>query len=162
MTISTIRMGLESDLPNILDLIRAKAVFDGCLDSLRADEQALRLALFSAFPKAKVLVSEVNGKVVGLATYYDIYSSFLAKPGIWLDDIFVYEEYRGLGIGKALMDGICCIAHGAGCARVDWIVARDNDNARAFYTKIGAEISELVRHARLNEDAIHRAAVNAA
>lgn len=154
MTRPTIRPAHEADIAVLLDLIRAKAAFDGCLASLRADEQSLRYALFSSRPRAHALVAEINGQIVGVATYYDIYSSFVAKPGIWLDDLYVYEDYRRYGVGKSLMAALCEIAQRNGCARIDWIVARDNKNGRDFYAKLGAEIFEQVRHARLDEAAI--------
>ena len=83
----------EKDLSDILSLIRAKADFDGCLDSLQSNEAELREAFLSDNPKAKAIVAEVEGEVIGIATYYSIYSTFIAKPGIWLDDLYVYESY---------------------------------------------------------------------
>jgi GNAT superfamily N-acetyltransferase len=160
MTRVNVRPSLETDIAALLDLIRAKAGFDGCLDSLRTDERSLWVALFSARPRASALVAEINGRVVGMATYYDIYSSFVAKPGIWLDDLYVYEDYRGHGVGRALMTTLCEIAYREGCARIDWIVARDNENGRSFYSKLGAEIFDQVRHARLDEAAIGRLATS--
>jgi ribosomal protein S18 acetylase RimI-like enzyme len=151
-----IRLALEADVADLFALIQAKAEFDGCLDSLRADEQTLRTAFFSDKPKANALVAVSDGKVVGMATYYDIYSSFIAKPGIWLDDLYVYEDYRQYGVGKALMTKLCELAHQKCCARIDWIVAGDNENGLAFYDKLGATIFENVRHARLDEAAIAR------
>jgi GNAT superfamily N-acetyltransferase len=154
MTRPNIRAAVETDIPALVDLIRAKAAFDGCLESLRADENTLRAALFSENPKAGALVAEIGGKVVGVATYYDIYSSFLARPGIWLDDLYVYENHRRRGVGKALMLSLCEIARRTGCARIDWIVATDNENGQAFYSTMGAKIFENVRHARLDGAAI--------
>ncbi len=159
MTSLEVRAVRESDMRELLALIRAKAEFDGCLDSLRAEESSLSVALFSAQPKAKALVAVINSAVVGLVTYYDIYSSFIAKPGIWLDDLYVYEAHRGQGVGKALITKLCEIARQGGCGRIDWIVARDNANGRAFYQALGAEVFEQVRHARLDETAIDRLAV---
>ena len=80
----------EKDLSGILSLIRAKAEFDGCLNSLRSKESEVHDAFLSPEPKAKAIVAEVKGKVIGIATYYNIYSTFIAKPGIWLDDLYVY------------------------------------------------------------------------
>lgn len=94
------------------------------------------------------------GESVGIATYYSIYSTFIAKPGIWLDDLFVYPQFRGNGVGKALLSELCVLALGTGCGRIDWIVAADNDRGRSFYERSGARIFEDVRHARLDERAI--------
>ena len=150
----------EKDVGDILSLIQAKADFDGCLDSLRSKEEEIRDAFLSAEPKAKAIVAEVNEKVIGIATFYNIYSTFIAKPGIWLDDLYVYEGYRKTGAGKALMNSLCKIALNTGCGRIDWIVARDNENGRGFYESIGAQIFENVRHSRLDERAITKLAKN--
>lgn len=151
----------EKDLSDILSLIRAKAEFDGCLNSLQSKETEVHDAFLSPEPKAKAIVAEVGGKVIGIATYYNIYSTFIAKPGIWLDDLYVYEEHRQTGAGKELMKGLCNIALETDCGRIDWIVARDNENGRKFYESIGAQIFEEVRHSRLDENAITKLASNA-
>lgn len=151
-----VRAAIEKDVPEMLSLIRGKAEFDGCLDQLRSGEEDIRNAFFSENPKAKALVVETNGKLVGIATYYEIYSTFIAKPGIWLDDLFVYAGYRKSGAGKALIKSLCRIAKEQGCGRIDWIVARDNSNGRQFYEAVGAHIFEEVRHSRLDEKAINQ------
>jgi GNAT superfamily N-acetyltransferase len=148
----------EKDVGDVLNLIRAKADFDGCLATLKSKELEIQEAFLSPQPKAKALVAEVGDKVVGVVTYYDIYSTFLAKPGLWLDDLYIYNEFRGRGIGKRLMEALCNVALEAGCGRIDWIVARDNENGRSFYESIGAHIFEEVRHARLDENAIKKLA----
>ena len=151
----------EKDVGDILLLIQAKAEFDGCLDSLKSTEAEIHDAFLSPDRKARAVVAEVNGKVVGIATYYSIYSTFIAKPGIWLDDLYVYKEYRKLKVGKALLKYLCNVALEAGCGRIDWIVATDNDNGRGFYESLGAQIFEDVRHSRLDEHAIYKLASNA-
>ncbi len=156
MTSLEIRAAREPDTSEVMRLIRAKAEFDGCLQTLKASESTLREALFSTPPRTKALVAVLGGAIVGLATYYDIYSSFIGKPGIWLDDLYVYEAYRNRRIGRALLVELCRIARAGGCGRIDWVVAKDNDNGRAFYESLGAEVFEQVRHARLTEVAISR------
>ena len=151
----------QKDVSDILSLIRAKADFDGCLDLLQSKEAEVREAFLSSNPKAKAIVAEIEGNVVGIATYYDIYSTFIAKPGIWLDDLYVYKEHRKTGAGKELMKALCNIAIKIGSGRIDWIVARDNENGRGFYESIGAQIFEEVRHSRLDETAIIKLAENA-
>ncbi len=149
-----IRQAEIKDIKDILALIKGKAEFDGCLDSLMATEQNIAEAFFSNSPKSWALVAEVDSQLVGIATYYNIYSTFKAKPGIWLDDLFVFPRYRKVGIGTALIKELCMVAKTNGCCRVDWIVARDNESGRAFYESVGAKIFEEVRHSRLGEDAI--------
>jgi GNAT superfamily N-acetyltransferase len=115
-----IRQGTEVDLPPIMELIRWKAEFDGCPDTLEATADQLREAWFSDPPRAHVLIAELDGRVVGIATYFQTFSTFLARPGIWLDDLFVREESRSRGVGKALMEGLARIARaGLRSHRVD-------------------------------------------
>ncbi len=151
----------EKDVSDILSLIRAKADFDGCLDSLKSRETEIHDAFLSSDPKAKAIVAEIDGRVIGIATYYSIYSTFIAKPGIWLDDLYVYEKHRKAGAGKELIKNLCSIALDTGCGRIDWIVARDNKSGRDFYESIGGHIFEEVRHSRLDENAISKLASNA-
>ena len=150
-----IRQAEIKDTKNILALIKGKAEFDDCLDSLLATEESISEAFFSNPPKSWAIVAEVDSQLVGIATYYNIYSTFKAKPGIWLDDLFIFQQYRKIGIGKALIRELCSIAKTNGCCRIDWIVSRDNANGKAFYESIGATIFEEVRHARLNEATIN-------
>lgn len=146
----------EKDIGDILSLIQSKAEFDGCIESLQSKETEIYDAFFSTEPKSKAIVAEIDNIVIGIATYYSIYSTFIAKPGIWLDDLFVYEEFRKTGAGKKLMVKLCEIAVNNGCGRIDWIVARDNQNGIAFYKSMGAQIFEEVRHSRLDENTIHK------
>lgn len=153
-TIIEIRKAGRDDIPAILDLIRGKAEFDGCLDSLQSTATDIEEAFFSPQPKAFALLAMSSDEAVGIATYYSIYSTFIAKSGIWLDDLFIYPEFRGTGAGEALLIELCVLAQAAGCGRIDWIVARDNDLGRRFYERSGARIFEEVRYARLDERAI--------
>lgn len=150
-----IRPVREDELPSLLALIRAKAEFDGCPETLRATVESLREALFAPKPLAHALIAEVNGRVVGMATYYAIFSSFIAKPGLWLDDLFVYSEARNQGIGEALVRRLSKIAKSGGCGRIDWHVSNFNERGKKFYLRIGATISERARLVRLNEEGIH-------
>jgi GNAT superfamily N-acetyltransferase len=158
MTPTTIRPVEPSDLPGLLALLRAKAAFDGSPDTLRATVESLRDALFRPAPLAHALVAEVEGRLVGMATYYAIFSSFIAKPGLWLDDLYVEEDARGQGIGQALMEQLCGVAMRGGCCRVDWHVSAFNPRGIAFYRRIGASVSEKSRLVRLDEAAIRQLA----
>ncbi len=144
----------EQELPQLLALLEASASFDGAAHSLVATVETLRQALFSNAPMARAIVAVVGDELVGTATYYATFSSFLAKPCLWLDDLFVYEALRSKGIGRALVKHVCKIAYAQGCGRVDWVVATQNANGRGFYTRLGASIFESVRLARLEENAI--------
>ena len=131
-----------------------KAAFDGCPDSLQATVDSLREALFSSNPLAHALVADVEGEIVGMATYYAIFSSFISKSGLWLDDLFVQEPSRNLGIGEALMRRLCSIAAAAGCGRVDWHVLHTNEGGKRFYRRLGATVSERERLVRMAEGTI--------
>lgn len=150
-----IRKAERTDVPAIFDLVREKAKFDGCLGSLQSTKADIEEAFFSEQPKAFALLAMNSGEAAGIATYYSIYSTFIAKPGIWLDDLFVYPHFRGNGVGEALLSELCVLAQNTGCGRIDWIVATDNDRGRSFYERSGARIFEEVRHARLDERAIN-------
>lgn len=144
----------EPELPELFKLIRAKSEFDGCPESLVATVESLRSALFSDKPLAHALVAEMDGRLAGMATYYAIFSSFIARPGLWLDDLFIYPEFRNSGIGEALMKELSTIAKDAGCGRIDWHVSDLNERGKKFYRRIGASISEQTRHVRLTEEHI--------
>jgi len=138
-------------IPDLLRLLRAKAAFDGAEESLLATEETLADELFRVNPIARAIVATSGDKVVGMATYFQTFSSFLVKPGLWLDDLFVDEPYRQQGVGRQLMNWLCSEAAAGGCARIDWIVAADNDNGQHFYKRMGATIFENVRLARIEE-----------
>ena len=155
-----IRNVRETELAELLDLLRAKAEFDGCPESLRATVGSLRAAILSEHPMAHALIAIDNGKIVGMATYYAIFSSFIVKPGLWLDDLYVYEPYWGRGIGRALMKCLCKLAEDKGCARIDWLVSQFNRRGQKFYESIGATISDKARLVRLDETGIRQLAAD--
>ena len=148
----------QSEIPQLFALLQAKAQFDSCPESLLATSSTLHAAIFAERPLAHALVADVDGRLAGMATYYSIFSSFLAKPGLWLDDLYVYEEYRSQNIGRKLMERLCQIARDGGCGRVDWHVSSFNERGIKFYRSIGATISEQSRLVRLGERAIQELA----
>jgi GNAT superfamily N-acetyltransferase len=158
MPMLEIRSVWESELGELLALLKAKAEFDGCPESLRATIPSLRNAIFAETPMAHALVAVEEGVLVGMATYFSIFSTFIVKPGLWLDDLYVYESHRGRGIGKLLIEQLCTIAENNGCGRVDWLVSHYNARGQKFYERIGATISEKARLARLDEAAIRQLA----
>ncbi|MHC0062000.1 N-acetyltransferase family protein [Nostoc sp. UIC 10890] len=145
-----IRDANQRDIPAIMELIHLKAEFDGCLESVEATPQKLEIDLFGEKPLAFVLLAEVDGDTIGLATYHFIYSTFLAKPGIWLDDLYVKVEYRSHRVGQALMLRLRQIGQEKGCGRIDWTVAVSNEGGIKFYEKIGAKLINKVKLCRLD------------
>jgi GNAT superfamily N-acetyltransferase len=155
---SLIRHATEADMPAIMELLVLKSEFDGCPDAFRATPEALRQAWFSESPKAFVLIAVLDGRVVGLATYYPTFSTFLGQPGLWLDDLFVQEEHRSRGIGQELMTRLARVAQERGCGRVEWTVALRNERGIAFYERHEASVSHGARHVRLTREGIERLA----
>lgn len=149
-----IREATKQDASLILSFIRKKAVFDGVPDWVEATEEKLADELFGPKPVAFVLFAEIEGKAVGFAIYFLTFSSFLARPGIWLDDLYVDESARGRGAGKALLAHLAKIAEERGYGRVEWVTAADNAKGLAFYRRNGSRVQETVRVLRLDRKAI--------
>ncbi|MBE8968855.1 GNAT family N-acetyltransferase [Nostocales cyanobacterium LEGE 12452] len=145
-----IRDANQRDIPAIMELIYLKAEFDGCPKSVEATPQKLEIDLFRETPLAFVLLAEVDGDTIGLATYHFIYSTFLAKSGIWLDDLYVKADYRSHRVGQALMLRLRQIAKEKGCGRIDWTVAVSNERGINFYERIGAKIMKKTKLCRLD------------
>lgn len=142
-------------------LLRGKADFDGNLLSLKATEETLGAVLFGATPLTFALVAARGDSLVGMAIYHRIFSSFLVRPGLWLDDLFVYESHRGQGIGRDLLAHLCAEAKAQNCARVDWLVSKNNARGINFYQGIGGSVSDIGRLVRLDEAALVRLAATA-
>ncbi|MBR8833039.1 MAG: GNAT family N-acetyltransferase [Stigonema ocellatum SAG 48.90 = DSM 106950] len=142
------------DIPVIMELIHLKAEFDGCPEAVEARPEKLVQDLFGEKPLAFVLLAEIDGNPVGFATYHFIYSTFLAKPGIWLDDLYVKAEYRRNKVGQALILHLCQTAQEKSCGRIDWTVAVSNELGIKFYQRMGANIIQKVRLCRLDSQAI--------
>jgi GNAT superfamily N-acetyltransferase len=153
-----IREATAEDTPVILDFIRKKAAFDGVPQWVEATPDKLSQALFGPRPMAFVIFAEIAGKIAGFAIYYLTFSSFLARPGIWLDDLFVHENERGKGAGKALLKHLAKLAEERGYGRVEWVTAAQNAKGLAFYQKNGAQVQDVVRVLRLNQTSISRLA----
>jgi GNAT superfamily N-acetyltransferase len=150
----SIRDGNQRDIAAIMELLNLKAEFDGCPESVEAIPQKLEIDLFGEKPLAFVILAEVDGDTIGLATYHFIYSTFLAKPGIWLDDLYVKAEYRSHQVGQALMLRLRQIGKEKGCGRIDWTVAVSNERGIKFYERIGAKIINKVKLCRLDVQAL--------
>ena len=151
----SIRSAKNKDIPGIMELICLKAEFDGCPESVQAAVEKLEHDFFGQKPLAFVLIAEIERNLVGFATYHFTYSTFLAKPGIWLDDLYIKAEYRSKGIGEKLIQNLCQIAQSEGCGRIDWTVAAQNERGINFYQRIGAKIIQKARLCRLDSEAIY-------
>ena len=156
-----IRNATAQELPQLMNLLRGKAEFDGNLSALKATDETLGTALFGATPLTCALVAAVGDSLVGMAIYHPIFSSFHARPGLWLDDLFVYESHRGQGIGRDLLAHLCSVAKEQNCARVDWLVSKNNARGINFYQGIGGSVSDIGRLVRLDEEALVKLAAPA-
>ena len=133
-----IRPATVADIPLILEFIRELATYEKMLADVRATEDQLRATLFSAQPVVHCVLALADGQPAGFAIYFFNYSTFLAKPGLYLEDLFVQPAHRGAGLGKALLLHLAKIAHERGCGRMEWSVLDWNQPAIDFYQSLGA------------------------
>lgn len=133
-----IRPATPADVPVIARLIRALAEYERLAHAVSLDEADLRRHLFGERKYAEVLLAEDAGEVVGFALFFHNYSTFRGKPGIYLEDLFVFPESRGRGHGKALLREIARLAVERDCARVEWSVLDWNEPSIRFYESLGA------------------------
>lgn len=133
-----IRPAVEADVPLILRFIRELADYERLLHEVVATEDRLRATLFGARPAAEVVIAEADGQPVGFALFFPNYSTFLAQPGVWLEDLYVRPEARGRGAGRALLAHLARLARERGCGRLEWWVLDWNEPARRFYRSLGA------------------------
>ena len=133
-----IRPATEADLGTIEELIRALAEYERMADEVVTTSQLLRQNLFGERPYAEVLIAEVDGEAAGFALFFHNFSTFVGRPGIYLEDLFVRPEHRAKGFGKALLKRLAEIAVERGCGRMEWAVLDWNEPAIGFYKKLGA------------------------
>ncbi len=134
-----IRPATAADVPLILRFIRGLAAYEKLLPEVEATEATLAATLFGPRPAAEcVLAFAENGAPAGFAIFFTNYSTFLARPGLYLEDLFVEPEWRGRGIGKALLLHLAALANQRGCGRMEWSVLDWNQPAIDFYESIGA------------------------
>ena len=157
---SFIRPATSADVPVILAFIRSLANYEKLSHEVVATEATLRATLFpsdSARPAAEcILAFTADGLPAGFALYFFNYSTFLAKPGLYLEDLFVRPELRGQGIGKALLLQLAQLANQRGCGRMEWSVLDWNQPAIDFYQSLGAELKSEWTTCRLTGPALAR------
>jgi len=134
-----IRPATPADVPLILTLIRALATYERLADQVVASEADLRHSLFGPRPYAEVVIAESDGVPVGFALFFHNFSTFLGRPGLYLEDLYVASEHRGRGIGRALLGHLARLALERGCGRLEWWVLDWNEDAIRFYRSLGAE-----------------------
>src|SRR5580698_8946209 len=154
----TIRAAQAADVPLILEFIRALAVYEREPDAVTATEAGLLRDGFGPNPFFFCLIAESGGAPAGFALYFFNYSTWLGRPGLYLEDLFVHPEFRGLGIGKALLQRVAAIAVENNCPRLQWEVLDWNTPAIDFYRAMGAEFLDEWRNVRMTGDALKRLA----
>jgi GNAT superfamily N-acetyltransferase len=156
-----IRPTTEADVPIILSLIRDLAEYEREPDAVVATEAGLREVLFGSQRSAEVLLALEKGEPVGFAVYFFNFSTWLGRPGLYLEDLFVRPDMRGKGYGRALLERLAQIAQERGCGRMEWAVLDWNDPAIQFYRKLGAEPMNEWTVFRLTKDGISKLAAGA-
>ena len=155
---TTIRTATPADVPQILTFVRALATYEREPDAVIATEADLLRDGFGPNPFYFCLIAEQDGQPAGFAFYFFNYSTWVGRPGIYLEDIFVHPEFRGLGIGKALLQAVAAVALEKGCKRLQWAVLDWNTPAIDFYRAMGAEFLAEWRNVRVSGEALQRLA----
>jgi GNAT superfamily N-acetyltransferase len=149
-----IRPAARADLPAIVGLIRELAVYEKLEHLAAATPERLEPHLFGPRPAAECLVAEQGGAVVAFALFFHNFSTFLCKPGLYLEDLYVQPAARGTGLGRRLLQRLAAIAVERGCGRFEWSVLDWNVDAQAFYTRMGAAVLPDWRIVRATGDAL--------
>jgi GNAT superfamily N-acetyltransferase len=153
-----IREARPQDAALLLEMFAELAEYERLSDVMRATEERIERALFGRRPVAEALIAERGGEAAGYAVYFPTFSSFLASPGIWLEDLFVRPPHRRFGIGRALLSAVAARTRKRGGERLEWAALDWNELALGFYRAIGARtLDEWITH-RLDGEALDRVA----
>jgi GNAT superfamily N-acetyltransferase len=156
--VAVIRAATEADVPLILRFIRELAEYERLAHEVVATEEILRRTLFGARRYAEVVIAEEEGEPAGFALFFHNFSTFLGRPGIYLEDLYVRPEMRGRGTGRALLAHLAALAVERGCGRLEWWVLDWNEAAIRFYRSLGAQPMDDWTVFRVAGDSLHRLA----
>ncbi|WP_423196115.1 MULTISPECIES: GNAT family N-acetyltransferase [unclassified Cupriavidus] len=154
----TLRPATPADSATLFRLIAALAEYEKLTHLVEATPEKIEQALFGARPHAEAIVAEVDGKAVGFALFFHNFSTFLAKPGLYLEDLFVEPAWRGHGLGKAMLRYLAALAVARGCGRFEWSVLDWNEPSIRFYRAMGADVMPDWRICRVTGDALDQLA----
>ena len=154
MTTTRIRIATPDDVPTIHSLVKALSEYEKLAHEMVGTEADLHAGLFGARPYAEAVIAEVAGKPAGFALYFYNFSTFLMKPGVYLEDLFVLPEYRRRGIATDLLKYLATHALSQGCGRLEWSVLDWNEDAIAFYRRIGAVLMDEWTGCRVSGEAL--------
>ena len=152
---------VEADVPVILDLIRDLAEYEKLSDQVTATEADIARSLFGDPPRAEAVIARLDGDAIGFALFFHNYSTFLGRPGLYLEDLYVRPAFRGRGFGRRLLVHLARIAVDRGCGRFEWSVLDWNEPAIAAYRRAGATPLDDWTVYRLTGDALERLASEA-
>ena len=158
----TLRPAAPADLPAIVGLIHELAAFEHLSHLVEVTPQSLAPHLFGPRPAAEAVVAQVAGAVVAFALFFTNFSTFLGKPGLYLEDLYVQPAMRGRGLGRALLQHLAMLAVRRGCGRFEWSVLDWNRNAIDFYEKMGATVMPDWRICRVTGAALQSLAARPA
>ncbi|MCX7159946.1 MAG: GNAT family N-acetyltransferase [Proteobacteria bacterium] len=153
-----IRPATREDARELLGLIRALADYEKLAHMVSTDEAMLERELFASDSPAEALICRVDGEAVGMAIYCHNFSTFLGRKGLYLEDLFVKQEHRGRGYGKALLLATARIAHQRNCGRFEWMVLDWNTPSIRFYESLGAKRLDEWRLFRVTGEALEKLA----
>jgi GNAT superfamily N-acetyltransferase len=153
-----IRPAKQSDAPLVLEFIRKLAEYGDISSEATVTESDVRAALFGERPVAEAVLAHVGSEPAGFAVYSFTFSSFMGKPGIFVEDLFVEHQFRGQGVGKALLLTLARLGRERGCGRLEWSVLNWNEQAMEFYQELGAVPMDEWTTFRLTGEALERLA----
>jgi GNAT superfamily N-acetyltransferase len=157
---TTVRAATPDDVALIRSLIEGLAEYERLRHECVATDELLRASLFGPRPYAEVVIAEREGEPAGFALFFHNFSTFLARPGIYLEDLYVRPEHRGHGIGRALLRHLARLAVARGCGRLEWSVLDWNEDAIGFYRKLGARPQDEWTVYRVTGDALTQLATS--
>jgi GNAT superfamily N-acetyltransferase len=149
-----IRPATPEDVPILFQLIQALAAYEKLSHAVSGTEEALREHLFGDRPYAEVLLAHSPTEIIGYALFFTTYSTFLTRPGLWLEDLFVLSAYRRQGVGTALLKALVRLARDRDYGRIEWTVLDWNTPAIQFYERLGATVLPEWRICRLSDDVL--------
>ena len=158
MTTFRIEPATDKDVPLIFQMIKGLAEYEKLSDQVTATEERLRESLFGPQPSAEVVIGYAGDQPAGFALFFHNYSTFLGQRGLYLEDLFVFPEWRGKGLGRQLLAHLARIAVERNCGRMEWSVLDWNEPAMRVYRGIGATPLDGWTICRLTGDALHRLA----
>lgn len=146
----------RDEVPGLLELIRELARFEKLEHEVEATIDLLSASLFGVNPVAGALIGRVDGELAGYALYFFTFSSFIGRPGIWLEDLYVRPAFRRQGLGRAMIGAVARIGAERNCGRFEWTALNWNNNALDFYRKLGAQMMDEWVLVRMNSEGLRR------